>query len=407
MRLLRLPTQLHPVIVILLTGSLITNLFLSMCSPFLVIYLSKHTSLGVGTIGFMIGAGALAGTVGGFIGGYLSDRIGRKKLMLLSLTTSSVIYAGYAMVPHPALIFALVVIGGFGSAFFAPVSNAYLADLTPEHQRSTVYSLRYMAVNIGFAVGPLIGLALGLTGSPTPFVLMAICYFAYAIVLFVALQRLKDRGAPASVASPSLTIGASWHVLRRDAALLFFVCACILTTAVEGLWSVAFANYLPTQFADGEKLLAVLLTVNSTLVILLQPIIAKWTQRKSPLYAITFGSLLFVLAELGYAFSFTWSMFILFMVIFTVGEILIMPSQYTLLNQITPASVRGTYFGAFSLNSLGNFIGPWLWSALLVHYNGQVMFGAIAVTALLSVWFYRKAGGYKVQDVGNAAGVAE
>jgi len=96
-----------------------------------------------------------------------------------------------------------------------------------------------------------------------------------------------------------------------------------------------------------------------------------------------------------------------FMIIFTVGEILIMPSQYTLLNQITPESVRGTYFGAFSLNNLGNFIGPWLWSAFLVHYNGQVMFGAIAVTALLSIWFYRKAGGYKVQDAGHVVGMSE
>jgi len=401
-----IPAQLHPVILILLAGSLITNLFLSMCSPFLVIFLSKNTSLGVGTIGFMIGAGALAGTVGGFIGGYLSDRVGRKKLMLISLTISSVIYAGYAIVPHPALIFVLIVVGGFGSAFFAPVSNAYLSDLTPEHQRSTVYSLRYMAANIGFAVGPLIGLALGLTGSPVPFVLMAICYIAYAVILLVSLRRLKMDSVPVSVPS-SLTLSATWHVIRKDSALLFFVCACVLTTAVEGLWSVYFANYLPTQFRDGEKLLAVMLTVNSTLVILLQPLIGKWTHRKSPLYAISLGSLLFIIAEVGYAFSFTWAMFIGFMIIFTIGEILIMPSQYTLLGQITPESVRGTYFGAFSLNSLGNFIGPWLWSALLVHYNGQVMFGAIAVAALLSIWFYRKAGGYKVKEVGNVVGMVE
>ena len=57
----------------------------SMSLPFLAIYLAKHSTMSPGLIGIVIGMGALAGTFGGFIGGTLSDRFGRRVIMLAAL----------------------------------------------------------------------------------------------------------------------------------------------------------------------------------------------------------------------------------------------------------------------------------------------------------------------------------
>lgn len=75
----------HPIVYTLILGTVMARAASSMSLPFLAIYLAKHTSMSAVMIGVVIGMGALAGTVGGFIGGNLSDRFGRRIIMLAAL----------------------------------------------------------------------------------------------------------------------------------------------------------------------------------------------------------------------------------------------------------------------------------------------------------------------------------
>lgn len=72
------------------------------------------------------------------------------------------------------------------------------------------------------------------------------------------------------------------------------------------------------------------------------------------------------------------------------GEVLVIPAEYQLLDQITPANLRGAYYGAQSFTTLGSFIGPWLGSAILTHFSsgGFFTFGTYSLIALLSVVFF-------------------
>ncbi|MCY8335244.1 MFS transporter, partial [Bacillus spizizenii] len=83
---------LHPVIKFLLLGTLVTKAAKSMTTPFLAIYLHQETGEGFGVIGLVIGLGYFATTIGGIIGGTLSDRIGRKSVMLCSIFIWSVVF---------------------------------------------------------------------------------------------------------------------------------------------------------------------------------------------------------------------------------------------------------------------------------------------------------------------------
>jgi predicted MFS family arabinose efflux permease len=100
------------------------------------------------------------------------------------------------------------------------------------------------------------------------------------------------------------------------------------------------------------------------------------------------GSILLALGEVGFAFSSNWSLYILSMVLFTIGEIWIVPAEYVLIDQITPEGMRGTYYGGVTFSNLGNFLGPWVGSIVLGDFGGTAMFLIFSLIALVGIIFY-------------------
>ena len=81
------------------------------------------------------------------------------------------------------------------------------------------------------------------------------------------------------------------------------------------------------------------------------------------------------------------------MIVFTLGEILIVPAEYAQIDQISPANMRGTYYGAQSVSMLGSFLGPWAGGIVLHACGGPTMFvmmGAIAMVSLVFYWLGRR-----------------
>ncbi|MCY7798453.1 MFS transporter, partial [Bacillus haynesii] len=155
-------SRLHPLIRFLLIGTLVTKAAKSMTTPFLALYLHMKTGADFGTIGLVIGLGYFASTVGGVVGGALSDRIGRKKVMLSSIFIWSFVFILFGLV-HDFMWFLLLnILSGLCHSCFEPVSKALMAELSEREMRFRIFSLRYLAINIGAAVGPLLGLVIGL-----------------------------------------------------------------------------------------------------------------------------------------------------------------------------------------------------------------------------------------------------
>ncbi|CAM2877663.1 MFS transporter [Paenibacillus sediminis] len=384
--------SLHPLVRVILIGSLLTTLFRSFSYPFLTIYLTERTEMSLTTIGFVVGLGAFFSTIGGFVGGAFSDRLGRTRLMLLSLIFSSVEFFGIAIFSHVAVIAMLFSIGGFLGSFFSPVSRALTADLTQPELRMKVHSLRYLAINVGYCVGPLLGLYLGVVGGSFSFYLLGIVYLAYAGVLAVLFNRLGPSAALSQEdrqREQRISLNEAFSVLWRDRSLLMLVIGGILTTSVEGLWSVSMAAYLPEKFSNGEQLLATLLTINSVTVIISHFLLTKTIEKRHPFALVLVGSSLFALAELGYAAAGTPWQFSIIMVVFTIGEVLIVPAMYSMLDRIAPPAMIGTYFGAFALIEFGNFTGPWVSTYLLTNWGGQMMFVVLAFVSASSIVFYK------------------
>jgi MFS family permease len=379
----------HPLVHVLMAGTVLVTLTNSMSMPFLAIYLSQTTELGISEIGLIIGAGPLAGTVGGFVGGVLSDLLGRRKLMILSLLVLALSYLGFVSTDNPAMLLVISILRGLANSFFGTIAKAMMGDLTPEEKRFRVFANRYMAVNLGFSVGPMIGAFLGIGGSTIAFTMAAAVYVLYAVGLALCFRAFRVTEASA-VREETVSLSRIWQVLRHDAVLLLFIMGGVLLVTVHGQMSVTLSQYLNENIAEGVKLFGLLMSINGITVLLVQVPLTRWSEKISLFRRIVLGSLLLAAGEVGFAASSGWGGFIVAMVIFTLGEILIVPAEYAQIDQITPIGMRGTYYGAQSFSEFGSFLGPWAGGMILSAHGGPAMFLTMAAIALCSLFFFWK-----------------
>lgn len=380
--------EYHPVVHLLMGGTVFVMLTQMMSMPFLAIYLRETTTLGPAAIGMIIGAGPLAGTFGGFLGGVLSDLFGRRKLMILSMLVMAVSFAAFVSASHPLALLLISVVKGLAGSFYSTVSKAMMGDLTPEDKRFRVFSNRYLAVNLGVTIGPVLGAFIGIAGSGLAFWLTAISYVLFALALAAACHKYGVNDNVANVDEEKPGFGQMWKVLSRDAALLSFVAGGIMLVTVHGQMSVTLSQYLQENIDQGVALFGVMMSVNGMTVLFLQVPMTRLVERYSLFSRIAGGALLMAVGEVGFAISSSWSWFVAAMVVFTLGEILIVPAEYAQIDAITPPNMRGTYYGAQSVSELGSFLGPWAGGMILSAYGGPVMFLVMAALAVISLTFY-------------------
>jgi len=185
--------QFHPVAWGVIIGTFLSRTGFFMTLPFLGIYLGKEKGIDPATVGAILAMSLLVGTVSSFAGGALSDRLGRYPVMIAAMGAWSFVLVGFAFASETWIFFVLSALNGLFRNVFEPTARALLADVTPADRRTDAFNARYFAINMGGAIGPLIGLKLGAGGSSSllPFMVSAAIFALYAILLVVLMLLFK------------------------------------------------------------------------------------------------------------------------------------------------------------------------------------------------------------------------
>ncbi len=398
----------------LVGGSAVMSLANSVTIPFLTVFLRNDLDLPVTTVGLVLGSSVLFGISGGFLGGALSDIVGRRRVLLSCLTLVVASFIGFYFVGNAVAAFACNSSMALATSAFSPVAKVTISDLLPVTLRVRWFSYQYLAINAGYAVGPLLGVALGLTGARPSFLVAAAVYSGYVGTLWFMTRNLP---VPRSGGHESAKLGRSSRAVLRglrnsaravvtDGRLLLLLVAAILLETVHSRISVLLAQNFVTDFADSATILAAVMTTNAVSVIVLQLFATSYVQRYSPLNAITLGGLLTFAGMAGFAVSAELWHYIIFMVVFTVGETLIVPSEFALIDRLAPDDLRGSYFGAQTFAQVGGFTGPFLGSLILASFGGAAMFLSIGSLALAAVAIYLLVG-RRVPDLRGGGSASE
>ncbi|WP_175406264.1 MDR family MFS transporter [Priestia flexa] len=377
----------HPLVWVIIFGTMFARAGSFMSLPFLTIYLANESDLSVGLIGLTVGFGAISGVFGGFFGGNLSDQFGRKKVLLYTLFVWAFVFIGFGMTTNVVLIILLNILNGLCRSFFEPTSQALLSDLTTEEKKMRVFSYRYMAINVGAAIGPLLGAYFALKSAGLTFIITGCLYLIYAIALTFTLNKFSNELKPAGK-KEKVRISAAINVIRKDLALGFFILAGTLSFIGYAQYDSNLPLFMKEKIDNAASIYSMLLTINAIVVVIFQPFITKWSEKKPILVNMAIGTGLLCIGMLAFSAGFHWSIFVLGIIVFTLGEILIVPSGSLFIDKLAKGDLKGTYFGASNFRMLGMFIGPALGGSLLEGLGGEMMFIIISVLTAVSLIFY-------------------
>ncbi|MEN9527167.1 MAG: tetracycline resistance protein class [Pseudomonadota bacterium] len=279
--------------------------------------------------------------------GNLSDRYGRKPILLASLAALSVDYVLMGLAPTLAWLFVGRIIAGIAGATFA-TANAVVADLIPAADRAKYFGLNGAAWGMGFIVGPIVGGLLGGYGSRVPFfAAAAFTALNFLIAVIVLKETLPTNQRRAFSARRANALGAlkSLRVIPGATALLVVLFLYQIghdTLPSTWTWTV-MAKFDWTERDVGLSLAALGLGT----AIVQGGLVGVFTRKLGEHYTAIIGMTGGALGFLGYAFASSPAM--LFASI-PLGCLLglTMPSIRAMLSRQVPANAQGELQGAIS-----------------------------------------------------------
>jgi MFS transporter, DHA1 family, tetracycline resistance protein len=301
--------------------------------------------------------------------GNLSDKFGRRPIILISLFAFSLDYILLAFAPTITWLFVGRVIAGLTGASISTAS-AYIADVSTSENRAKNFGMIGVAFGLGFIIGPVIGGLLGQYGSRVPFYAAAVlCLLNFLYGYFVLPESLsKENRRPINWrrANP---IGAFYNLKKYPSlyGLLFALFLIFVAShAVESNWSY-FTMY---KFSWDEKMVGISLGFVGVLVSLVQGGLIRWTSpRLGNEKSIYVGMILYTIAMFLFAFaSKSWMMFA-FIVPYCLAGIAGPSLRAIISNHVLPTEqgeIQGTIA---SLASAAMIIGPPVMSSLFYYFT--------------------------------------
>ena len=383
--------HIHPLAWTIIIGTMFGRLVTSMSIPFLSIYLTQVLGASPTQTGFTVAVSSLAGVMISFYGGYISDVIGRRIVMLVSVFGWACVFFGFSTAHHLWVFFVVNTLNGLCRAVFEPTSRALLSDITPKDHKLLVFNLRYAAVNLGVVFGPIIGLQLGSAKSTFPFLIAGIVYIAYGLVLFLQFNVHRS-SLPARSITKAPMLRVALATTGRDRVFLPVLIGTTFCVLGYGHFSSTLAQYLAMNphFSNGRQVFSYMLSLNAVTVLVVQYPIVRTASKFPPLIPLILGNLCVAVSLLLFGFAGGIALLMFSVVLFTIGEVLLFTMMDMLIDRIAKPEWKGTYFGTIGFNNFGNVMAPIIGGLLLDQFgvqNGPAVFIPLALSAALGLPF--------------------
>jgi multidrug resistance protein len=320
--------------------------------------------------------------------GALSDRIGRRPVILASLLIEAVSFAITGLAGTLPLLLLGRFVGGLGASNIG-TAQAVVADVTSEKDRAKGMGLIGASIGLGFVVGPAAGGVLSGVSSALPFwIASALALVNAGLVIFLLPETLTPSGAARH--RYSLPIFAGWRGARQQPIVGWMAAQTLLfTIAFTGMETV-FALFAQHFFGWGAKETGYIFTYLGVLVVIMQGgivarLVSRWGER--PVLMLGLGVLAAGLVLLPVSTSLALLLVVLGLV--AAGEGLVSPTASTLLSRTTRSDRQGETLGFVQgFGGLGRIAGPLLAGGLYTLGGPSLAFivsGAVALAALVVV----------------------
>ena len=367
----------------LIIGMFINTTGNSFLWPLHTIYMHDHLGQTLTMAGFVLMINAGAGVVGNLLGGYLFDRIGGYKSIMfgiiLSMTSLLLLTFWHGW---PEYIWFVAILGFSGGIIF-PSMYALVGSIWPEGGRKAFNAI-YLAQNLGVAIGPAVAGLVADRNINNIFLANLLTYVLFLIVAGVFYRKMS--AAP----NVNASILKSSKRIKQKApfyALMIVSIGYMFTWIAYVQWTSTISTHV-LDLGITLKQYSLLWTINGFLILAAQPLIIPIIKRLEHRVKtqMIIGIVIFMLSFVVVSFAEDYTMFIVAMVVLTIGEVFIWPAVPTLAGQLAPKGREGFYQGIVnSMATIGRMIGPFAGGILVDVYGIQAMFFVLIILIALAI----------------------
>lgn len=345
--------------------------------------------------GWLIASYALAELIGAPTLGLLSDRFGRKPILIVSTASASVSFLVSAVAPNLPILFLGYFFAGLTSAMMV-VANSAVADLTSLEDRGKAFAYLGAVVGVGFIVGPAMGAVVEPLGLRAPFFIgsgaMALC--SLAAIFFMRETRRAVSDAPAVRLAEFLP----WNALRamgRNPIIKRLAWTAVLNVLALQMLISVWVPYTTYRYGFGPGENGLLLAAFGLAMALSQGLIApRLLPKFGNVTSIKIGFTASVLSYIAYGWAPTWQWLLVLMFIGALAA-LDEPAMQAVVTDLAGENEQGAVQGGFaSITSLMGIVGPIIGTKLFGAFTGErarvdipgITFFAGAALVIFAAW---------------------
>jgi len=377
----------------LLASLIFINRVSAMVKLFMALYLRQILGLPIEWVGWLLsgyGAGLLVGSLGG---GILSDHVPCAKLTLILLFVCGIVLVLLGLVTNVYMLTGLLVLGGVFDGAIRTLHQRLIMEYCDVLERPRAQALNRVAANLGMAVA-------GVMGGTLAQVDFRWLFFVSAAVMFSGLLWFSCSILRRTVEVPCVQNDSNKTVQKpyRDRPFLWLLVGSVLLgLAFEPVYSM-LGNYLIDYYYLGANFIGWQFALNAALIVVLQIPISHWAERWGHRRQILTGCLLLAVG-LGMLPYGSGPFYVsLSTVLWTLGEILFLPTLNVLVMQFAQSGRSGHYFGIFSVCwSASAVLGPALGGQLYALFGGHSIWVVTASLAVFSIPFIYQATRFEPQ----------
>ena len=369
---------------VLVASALIENVAFGLIIPYLVLYMVVDLEISKPLAGLALAGYTLSGIPGTILGGMLTDKIGRRPVLLASLGLMSITILMYFFAVNFVTLFIIVLADSFVGSLYMPAANAMIADVIQPSGRPKAYSTIRIAWNVGMFIGPAIGVFV-----VAAFSIRELFIFGAAILggAFVMNLVYVPETKPESASNQEVTFMNVLRVANNRPFLMLCSLTALMWFSLSQ-WMSVLQIYATSDLDLSSTVPGLLFAVNAVMVIALQ----LWVTSRMVMFR---KSLVLMVGQLIVAGGFSLIFFandlpslVACIVIITIGELVYMSIVSAIIADMSPEAERGLYMGFSGFiqslgMGLGFFVGMWLLDILPETRVLWLIFGAFGAFASL------------------------
>lgn len=380
------PRAFWPVVAV----SFIDGIGRTLLLPFFALYVTQRFNVGATQAGLVLGMFSVSGLLGSMVGGALTDRIGRKKLIIVGLVCSALTTLALGLVNEMRWLYVVALVSGLFGEMAGPAHQAMIADILPEKQRQEGFGILRVVNNLTWIVGPSIGGLLAGWSFFYLFVSDAVISCVVAVLFYLYIAETKPKTSADQAEESIGTSFAGYAKVLRDLPYLAFILTSILLGMVYIQMYGTLSIFIRDQHGIAPQGFGLLMSTSGLTVILFQLWVSRVIKLRPAFLMMALGSLFYVLGFSMFSLVAAYWLFMVAIVIITIGEMVIVPTASALAANFAPEAMRGRYMAVFSLVwAIPAALGPAAAGLVLDNYDPNLLWlGGGALCGVAAAFYY-------------------